>query len=296
MFDPDYDLFIAIVESGSISATARRMSLSAPAVSKRLARLEERLGGRLLNRTTRRLAPTAAGRDLYDTLVPLRRALDAAKERVAGHQTQISGRLRLSAPTSFARLHVLPCLPLFIARYPAIELQVDLSDEFVDLLSGHYDLAIRIGAGAGPGLVGHRMGTSRRVLCASPKYLEAFGVPQKIGELAHHRLLATESQFPWILDGPGGRVVHHGRSFISTNSSEVVRELALGGCGLALRSIWDVDEAIASGKLVRVLDQYEGLQDVGIFMVHAPFPMLPARFQAIIDHLGAQFARIDALA
>src|SRR5205814_8942347 len=106
--------------------------------------------------------------------------------------------------------------------------------------------------------------TSHRVLCAAPNYLVAFGEPQTIADLKSHQMLATTGQLPWQLDGPEGTVSHNGQSHIQTNSSEVVRELALGGCGIALRSLWDVSEALGQGTLRRILPQYQGSHDVGI--------------------------------
>lgn len=295
MFDPDYDLYLQIVELGSISGAARAQGLSVAAVSKRLARLEERLATRLVNRTTRRLALTEAGRDLYETLLPLRSSLKAAEDRVAGRHSQISGSLRVTAPTSFGRMHVLPFLPAFLEAQPGLELTIDLSDEYVDLLDSPYDLAIRIGARIGPGLMGERLGTSRRVLCAAPGYLERFGAPQELADLARHRLLATESQLPWHLQGPEGTVIQNGRSHVRTNSSEVVRELALGGCGIALRSIWDVAEALESGALVRLLPRYQGSDEVGIHAVCPVAPGFPARVRALIDHLHANLRLVDTI-
>ncbi|MBX9664648.1 MAG: LysR family transcriptional regulator [Novosphingobium sp.] len=296
MFDPDYDLFLAIVEAGSISAAARAQGASTAALSKRLARLEERLSARLVHRTTRRLALTPAGQDLHDALLPLRSTLKAAEERVSGRHAHVRGPLRLTAPTSFGRMHVVPHVPTFLAAHPDVRLQLDLSDEFADLLDGSCDLAIRIGAKIGNGLTGHRLGTSHRVLCAAPAYLAAFGTPETLADLKHHRVLATTSQLPWQLDGPEGTVTHSGQSHVRTNSSEVVRELALGACGIALRSLWDVHEALASGALTRVLVQYQGSQDVGIYAVHAPTPALPARIEAFIAHLAAHLSAGSGLA
>lgn len=290
MFDPDYDFFLQIVEARSISAAARAQGVSVASLSKRLARLEHRLGARLLHRTTRRLALTAAGQELFDTLMPLRASLAAAEDRIAGRHALISGPLRMTAPTSFGRMHIVPCLPAFLAVHRDVDLCIDLSDEFVDLLDGRYDVAIRIGARMGAGLASHRLGTSRRVLCAAPAYLAAFGEPESLSALARHRLLATDSQLPWQLDGPEGTVLLPGHSHIRTNSSEVVRELALGACGIALRSLWDVTDALESGALCRVLPQYEGSQDVGIFAVHATAPSIPARVRALVDHISAHLA------
>lgn len=218
MFDPDYDLFLAIVEAGSISAAARAAGASTAALSKRLARLEERLSARLVHRTTRRLALTPAGQDLHDALLPLRSTLKAAEERVSGRHAHVRGPLRINAPTSFGRMHVVPHVPKFLAAHPDVRLQLDLSDEFADLLDGSCDLAIRIGAKIGTGLVGYRLGTSHRVLCAAPAYLAAFGTPETLADLKQHRVLATTSQLPWQLDGPEGTVTHQGQSHVDRKS------------------------------------------------------------------------------
>ena len=290
MFDPDYDLFLDIAAAGSISAAARARGISVASLSKRLARLEQRLGVRLAHRTTRRLALTAAGKDLAETLQPIRAGLASVEERLGGRGSDLAGPLRLTAPTSYGRMHVLPLLPAFLAAHPEIELTLDLSDQFVDLHDGTYDLAVRIGATIGSGLTGRRLATSSRVLCAAPAYLAEFGAPESLRDLAQHRLLAAEGQLPWHLDGPEGSVQHHGASHVRTNSSEVVRELAIGGCGVALRSLWDVAEELASGALTRVLPAYQGSHEVGIFAVHVPAPATPRRLQALIDHLAAHLS------
>jgi DNA-binding transcriptional LysR family regulator len=289
MMDPDYDLFAAIVEAQSLSAAARRLGLSPASISKRLNRLEERLGARLIHRTTRRMALTPQGHRLHQDLVAIRAALKAAEDRITGRADLPAGPLRVTAPTSFGRLHVAPFLGAFLDRYPRIALELDLSDSFIDLMASRYDLAIRITAQVGAGLVGHRLATSRRLLCAAPAYLERHGTPETLAALAGHRLLAAEGQLPWQLDGPEGSVVHAGRSAVRTNSSEVVRELALGGAGIALRSLWDVGSALAGGALVRVLPDYEGSHDVAIFIVHTPMPRLPAPAQALVDFLTARY-------
>jgi DNA-binding transcriptional LysR family regulator len=286
MFDPDYDSFLQVVAAGSLSAAARALRLSPASLSKRLTRLEDRLGVRLLHRTTRRLALTEPGRELLETLQPARLALQAVEDRIAGRGTAISGPLRMTAPTSFGRMHLAPCLPEFLIRFPQIDLQLDLTDQFVDMMDSDYDLAIRVTASVPNSLIGHRLATSDRVLCASPDYLARHGTPAKLADLRGHRLLAAVGQLPWHLDGPGGSVIHDGVSDVRTNSSEVVRELAEGGCGIALRSLWDVAPSLKSGTLVRVLPMYEGSHDVAVFAVHPPTPLIPARLRAMMDHLA----------
>jgi len=291
MFDPDYDLFLDIIAAGSISGAARQRGMSTAAVSKRLVRLEERLSVRLVNRTTRRLALTTAGAELHATLLPVRQSLQAVEDRISGQHAVLMGLLRVTAPTSFGRMHVVPLLSQFIADNPGVSLSVDLSDEFVDLLNGSCDLAIRIGAKIGSGLVGHRLGTSQRVLCAAPSYIEKYGEPAKLSDLRNHRILAASSQLPWQLSGREGTITFSGQSHVNTNSSEVVRELALAGCGIALRSLWDVSDALQQGSLRRVLPEIQGSRDVGIFAVHAPMPVMPARLTSLIEHLTLTLKR-----
>lgn len=288
--DPDYELFAEVVEGGSLSAAARRLRISPAMVSKRLARLEARLGARLVHRTTRRLSLTHAGQAFHDDVVAILAAIQAAEARISGEQGGAAGNLRISAPTSFGRLHVAPHLKGFLDAYPRIDLQFDLSDDFIDLIAARIDLAIRIAPSIGPGLVGHRLATSPRLLCAATSYLDAHGMPATIGELDRHRLLAATGQLPWRLQGPDGPVLVNGESYVRTNSSEIVRELAVAGVGIALRSLWDVGHDIAEGRLLPILRDYEGSSDVGIYAVHPRAPLVPAAVSAFVDYMKMIYA------
>jgi len=273
MMDPDYDLFLAVVEAGSLSAAARARFMSPAMVSKRLVRLEERLQTRLLHRSTRRMALTPKGERLHADLLAISAAIGEAEARVAGGPGLPAGPLRVSAPTSFGRMHLAPHIANFLSINPGISLSLDLSDAFIDLYSSRVDVAIRISAAVDSGLTAHRLATSRRVLCAAPNYLATFGEPQTIDALRYHRLLAAEGQLPWQLTTPEGPIHFEASSFVATNSSEVVREMAISGAGIALRSLWDVSEEFASGRLVQLLPDHEGSSDVAIFAVHPPMPV-----------------------
>lgn len=286
-FDPDYGLFLAVADGGSLSAAARALQVSPAMVSKRLVRLEQRLGVTLVHRTTRRLALTAAGERFRADLAGIVTDLSAAEARVTGAQGTPAGRLRVSAPTSFGRLHVAPHLGAFLADYPAIDLSFDLDDGFVDLLDRRIDCAIRIAAEVPATVVAHRLGTSRRILCAAPAYLGNHGAPTTIQTLAGHRLLAADGQMPWRLVAGTRTHVVDAPSHVRTNSSEMVRELALGGVGIALRSLWDVGEALRDGRLVRVLPGWEGSADVGIYAVHVKSGAVPAAVGAFVRFLQA---------
>ena len=282
--DPDSALFVEVVAAGSLSAAARLRGISPAMVSKRIARLEARLGVRLLNRTTRRLEPTARGERYHGDMVAVLAAIREAEGRVMDRAARPSGPLRVSAPTSFGRLHIAPRLKPFLDDHPDIALELNLSDGFSDLLGEGIDLAIRIAPSVEPGYAAHRLADSRRVLCASPAYLAAAGHPATIAALGDHRLLAARGQMPWRLTGPQGAFAIERDSHVRTNSREVVRELTLAGVGIALRSRWDVSGELAAGRLVRVLPEIEGSADVGIYAVHARGGV-PSAVGALLDYL-----------
>lgn len=284
--DPDYALFATVVEAGSLSAAARTLAVSPAMVSKRLARLEARLGVRLVHRTTRRLSLTDAGEAFHADLSVILQSLREAEHRVMGTSAHPAGRLRVSAPTSFGRLHVTPHLHAFLAAHPRIAVELDLGDAYVDLIAQRIDVAIRIAADVPASLSAHRLGRNRRVLCASAAYLAAHGTPASPAALSAHRLLAADGQWPWRLVGPAAaRRAVDGTSHVRTNSSEVVRELALTGIGIALRSLWDVGDALAAGTLVRVLPEWEGPDDLAIWAVHPRAAAVPPAVTAFVAFL-----------
>jgi DNA-binding transcriptional LysR family regulator len=293
IMDRDYRLFVRIVDLGSLSAAGRELGLSPAAASKRLAALEERLGARLIHRTTRRLMTTAVGATFHEEVRAILMASDAAEARVAGRIDSPSGLLRISAPTSFGRLHVAPHLPVFLDHHPAVRVEMLLDDGYADLPADRVDVAIRIApAPHAGGLEARLLAPNRRVLCAAPGYLRLHGAPRALTDLPEHRLLAASNQTPWRLESAKARRTVEVDSHVLTNSSEVVRELALAGVGIALRSTWDVGEELASGALCRVLPDWQGASDVGIYAVHARALPLPAAVRAYVDHLASLYAPV----
>ncbi|MDB5395324.1 MAG: LysR family transcriptional regulator [Rhodospirillales bacterium] len=286
----DYALFAAVIEAGSLSAAARILKLSPGMVSKRLAGLEQRLGARLIQRTTRRLSLTDVGQAFHEQVVAILTAVERAEAMVAGRAGTPSGRLRVSVPTSFGRMHIAPWLKDFVDAYPAIKLDIDLTDHFVDLLAERVDVAIRIGPPPDNSLAAHRLAPNHRLLCASPGYVQVHGEPQSPAELDRHGLLAATGQLPWRLMGPRGPLIIQGESLVRTNSSEVVRELVLAGAGIALRSSWDIAEQLRAGSLVRILPDLEGTPDVGIYAVRPRADLVSPNVQAFIAFLDRLLA------
>jgi DNA-binding transcriptional LysR family regulator len=288
----DYALYAAIVEAGSLSAAGRLLRISPAMVSKRLARLEARLGVTLVHRTTRRLLLTDVGQAFYEDVRRILEATRAAEARVAGRIGQPGGPLRVSAPTSFGRLHIVPHLKPFLDRHSRIALTLDLDDGFVDLLGERIDVAIRIAAEPSGSLVAHRLAENHRILCAAPAYLAEHGAPEKLSDLTHHRLLAAVHQLPWRLEGPDGPVSVEGESAVRTNSSEVARDLSLAGLGIALRSTWDVGPALRDGRLVRIFPDHRGATDVAIYAVQPRGSEDAPNSRAFVDHFRALFSPV----
>ncbi|MFC3173491.1 LysR family transcriptional regulator [Novosphingobium bradum] len=292
--DANYALFARVVAEGSLSAAARSLGISPAMVSKRLARLEDRLGTQLLHRTTRRIALTEAGAELHREVAEILVRIGDIEARLHKAGRSPAGRLRVTAPTSFGRLHIAPHLPEFLALYPEVQLEIDLSDEYVDLLARQVHVAIRIATAPGGEFIARRLADNRRVLCAAPAYCAAHGAPQSVAELARHRLIAADGQLPWRLAAGSRNAELAGPSCVRTNSSELIRELALGGVGVALRSLWDVGDALADGRLVRILPEWEGSADVGIYAVHPRGRRVPPAAQVFAEFLRDRLARLDA--
>lgn len=286
----DYALFAAVVEAGSLTGAARALRLSPAMVSKRLVRLEQRLGAQLIRRTTRRLMLTDVGEAFNERVAAILDATREAEALVAGRATLPGGRLRVTAPTSFGRLHLAPQLHEFLDAHPQVRLEIDLTDNFVDLLAERIDVAVRIAAPVDETLTWHRLAVNRRVICAAPRYLRRHGEPRALTELRSHRLLAAVGQLPWRIEGPDGPCTVEAESRVRTHSSEVVRELALGGAGIALRSTWDVAQDLRSKRLVRILRACEGASDIGIYAVRPRSDLVPPNVRAFIAFMQRLYA------
>ncbi|MEM8813677.1 MAG: LysR family transcriptional regulator [Pseudomonadota bacterium] len=283
------EVFARVVTAGSMSAAGREMGLSPAVVSKRLRRLEDRLGTRLLQRTTRQIAMTEAGHGYYERVVAILASVEEAESFVTRRSAIARGTLKVSAPTSFGRLHIAPLLGTFLDSNPDLSINLMLSDDMVDIVGEGFDLAIRIAELSDSSLVARRLAPARRVLCAAPSYLARHGEPQSIADLQDHVCLATAAQDPWRLVGPddgAGPIVVHASGPLKTNSNEVVREAALAGLGIALRSTWDVGQELSEGRLKVVLPCYQASPHVGVYAVYPSRRFLPAKVRVFIDYLA----------
>jgi DNA-binding transcriptional LysR family regulator len=285
----DYRIFVRAVCLGNMSQVARELRLSAAVISKRLGRLEDSLGVRLLNRTTRHISLTEAGRAFHDHIQTALVAIDEAESAASGGSSQANGVLKISAPSVFSRLHITPKLGPLLEKHPGLMLSLDINDGYTDLVADGTDVAIRIMAPENSSLIARRLAPNRRLLCAAPEYLERYGTPKTLEELAGHRLLNASAFVKWRMEGPGGPVTLRPSSVIETNSSDAVREMVIAGLGISLRSTWDVSDELRNGNLVRVLPEYRGASDIAIYAVYSSRRFVPMKIRIFVDYLTALY-------
>ncbi len=288
----DIETFVAVVDLGSFSAAAERLGTAKSAVSRRVAQLEGRLGPRLLNRTTRRLSLTDAGRALHERAKRILSDLEEAEGEVAHAEAALRGRLKVATPLSFGLLHLGPALEDFLIQHPELEVELDLNDRQVDLVSEGFDLALRIGQLTDSSLIARRISTVRRVTVASPDYLARHGTPQHPGELdRHHGLRYTNvpRQDAWsYVDAQGRPVRPRVPDRLAANNGELLADAAERGLGIAVQPTFMVHEALREGRLRAVLTDWT-LAEQGMYLVYPPGRFLSQRVRAFSDHLAGCF-------
>ena len=282
----DLEIFAQVARTGNMSRAGRDMGLSPAVVSKRISLLEERLGARLFQRTTRQLTLTETGEGYFKRVVDILSLIDEAEDFVSRRNTKPRGQLKVTAPTSFSRLHIAPYLPDFLTQYPEIELDFHLTDNFSDIIREGFDLAIRIGELQDSSLVAKKLAPDKRVICAAPAYLAKNGIPETPADLEFHNCLSAGAQDYWRLDGPDGSSQLKLKGNIRSNSSEFVRQALLAGLRLGLRSTWDVGPELASGALQVVMPQYRGSDNVSIYAVYPCRDFMPAKVSVFIEFLA----------
>jgi DNA-binding transcriptional LysR family regulator len=289
---PSLALFAEVVQCRSFSEAARRAGLAKSAVSKRVALLEERLGVRLLTRTTRKLSLTAEGLRLYEHCAALVAAADAAEESVSAASQAPRGRLRVNAPVTFAQMYLGPPVAAFLERYPDIEVELSTENRMVDLVEDAYDLVIRISRLGESSLVARRLAEDRLVVCAAPAYLASRGEPSRPEELVGHNCLhysLVPRAGEWRFRGAAGPLAVPATGNFSTSDGSLLREAAVAGLGIAVLPLSMVVDELRRGRLRRVLAEHRRGR-VGIYAVFASRRQLALRTRLFIDHLVRHFA------
>jgi DNA-binding transcriptional LysR family regulator len=280
--------FVAVATKGSLTATARAEGVAPAVIGRRIDALEERLGVKLLVRTTRRISLTHEGSAFLEDCQRLLADLASAEASVSAGGVKASGHLRVTAPAGFGRRHVAPLVPRFIALHPDVSVSLNLSDRVVDIVNEGFDCAVRVGDLPDSSLISVRLADNRRQCVAAPSYLLRAGVPQHPADLARHECLTLSSNasqtrgWAFRVDGEVTHLRPHGR--LDCSDGQVLHDWCLKGLGIAWRSTWEVAAEISAGRLQPLLENYAAPPN-GIFAVFTHARHLPLRVRLWIDFL-----------
>ncbi|MBI2235708.1 MAG: LysR family transcriptional regulator [Magnetospirillum sp.] len=287
-------VFARVVDSGGFSAAARALGLSKSAVSKQVSALEDRLGARLLNRTTRRMSLTDAGQAVIDRCRRVVAEAEAAEAAVGALQIEPRGVLKVNAPMTFGTMHLAAVIPEFMALHPGVVVDLTLNDRIVDLVDEGFDVAVRIARLADSSLVARKIAEDRRVLVASPDYLARRGEPQSLAELPRHDCLCyayLASGDEWRFDGPDGEVAVKVSGRLIANNGEVLLAAARAGTGIAAMPTFICGPDLRDGRLLRVLPGYENRSPT-VYAVWPHSRHLSLKVRAFVDFLVQRFGPV----
>lgn len=287
-------IFAKVVEARGISAASTDTGLSAPTISKALARLEQRLGARLFNRSSRRLVLTEAGRDLADHAARLLAEAEAAEAALVAQSASPRGTVRLAAPMSFGVREVAPLLPAFLAAYPDVSIDLHLADALVDIVGDGFDMALRIGALPDSSLVARRLAPVPGLTVAAPSYLARRGRPSHPAELAGHDCFAyayLRTRDAWHFANEAGETVTVRPSArLRVNNGDALLPAVVAGMGIAGLPEFLAREALADGRLERILPEWQSLVS-SLYLLMPPGRPRPARVQVLADFLAERLSR-----
>jgi len=278
-------LFAAIGEAGSLTAAAKRLRVTLPTLSRKLAQLEAHLGVRLVTRTTRRFALTEPGRRYLEACRRLLAEIDEAERQAAGEYDAPRGRLTLTAPIVFGRLHVLPVAMEFLKTYPEVDLRLSLVDRIVDLAEENLDAGLRIGALPDSALIATRIGAVRLIACAAPDYLKEHFVPRSPADLARLHCIASANLAPpeqWMFHDAGNPIAIAVRARLTVTTAEAAIDAAVAGLGITRLLSYQAAEAIRARKLQRVLRGFEP-PELPVHLVHSEARLVPPKLRAFLD-------------
>lgn len=288
----EMQVFCTVVDRGSFVGAAEPLEMSKAAISRYVSALEERLGTRLLHRTTRRLSLTDEGRQFYHQAKEVLAMLDEAEDAVSSAAPEPSGLLRVNAPVSFGILHLAPLWADFMRAYPKIELEISLNDRLVDLVEEGFDAAIRIARMENSSLVSRRLTGTRMRLCASPGYLQSHPPIRSLSDLADHGVVAYTnfaSGSEWVFEGPMGMESVQTHSVVRCNNGDTCRSITLAGGGISLQPSFMVASDLRSGELIEILPEFRSVE-LGIYAVYPSRKHLPSKVRVLISFLVERFA------
>lgn len=298
----DLGFFSVLASAGSLSAAARELGITTPAVSKHLALMESRVGVALLNRTTRRMSLTPEGEVYLQHARRILGEIDDMEELLGVSRSTPTGLLRVNATLGFGRSHVAPLISRFVRKHPQVEVQLQLSVNPPPLTDDAFDVCIRFGAPPDSRMIARQIAPNRRLLCASPSYLARHGTPKVPHDLTRHNCIGIrqgeEAYGVWRLSSGRGKTVSteavKTRGNLTTNDGEIAVNWALDGHGILMRAEWDIERYLRNGRLVQVLPQYF-TPDASIHAVYPQRHQLAARVRAFVDFVALAFTQQAAV-
>jgi len=281
----DVHLFLTIIETGSLSQAARRLNISPMAVSRRLAGLEQALGTRLLQRTTRAVSMTQEGTEFIPYARALVEAAEGAHALFSPASKGASGLLRITAPSGFGRGHIIPLIPELLEQNAALRIDLQLTEDVVDIVGRGIDVAVRIAPLRDSSLIARKIVDNPRVVCASPRYLRQYGLPVTLSDLKRHHCLRLSNVLHWTFESEGHSTSVSVDGRFSSDNVEGIRELCLQGLGLAQLTYWDVKKALREGALEEITFQDVTPQNLPVWALFPTSHYLPQRVNVFIEAL-----------
>jgi len=282
-------LFIRIAALNNISLAGKELGLSPAVSSAHMNKLEEKLGVRLIHRTTRRVSLTEEGEAFLPHATDLLDSVESARASVGSGTVSPQGKLRVAAPASFGRLHLIPALHQFLAQYPDLRVDLHLSDSVMDMVEGGFDIAIRDAELNDSSLIARKLAPVNRILCASPAYVKSFGEPKAPEELLNYQCVNLIGLETWTFETPDGQVSIKTHNRVRTDNGESARDAALHGLGITLSSTWCCHKEIEQGELIQVLKDYPLVSNTAIWAVYPSSRLLAPKVRAFIDYFAECF-------
>ncbi|WP_111980390.1 LysR family transcriptional regulator [Algibacillus agarilyticus] len=282
-------LFVRIAVTQNISMAGSELDLSPPVASMHINKLEEALGVKLIHRTTRKVSLTEEGRAFLPHAEEVLNAVDSAKASVGAGSFTPQGTIRIAAPSSFARMHIVPALKGFVEQYPDLKVDLRQSDSIVDMVEGGFDIAIRNASLNDSTLVARKLTADHRIVCASPDYIKQHGEPKTPQELSNHQCITLSGLDTWVFNTPDGLKKIKAKGAIRIDNGESIRDLCINGAGLTLCSLWCAYKALKKGELVEVLKDYPLESNTDIWAVYPSSRLLAPKVRAFIDYLKSYY-------
>lgn len=282
-------LFARIAVTNNISLAGKELGLSPAVSSAHINKLEEGLGVRLIHRTTRRVSLTEEGIDFLPHAQEVLESVELARASVGSGSITPQGTLRITAPASFGRMHIVPALASFMELYPNLSLDLRLSDSILDMVEGGFDIAIRNSSLNDSTLVARKLASDARVVCASPVFIDQYGEPELFSNLANFNCVGLMGLEEWTFDTPNGRQTVKPKQFVRMDNGEAVRDACIAGLGITICSEWCAHEQLRSGELVQILKDQPLKSDTAIWAVYPSSRLLAPKVRAFIDYFSERF-------